>query len=109
MIHDPKSSVRGTLVTGLRREDVRSLDRFEGSQYERVVVKVRVLEAKKGELKEGEEVEAETYLFLYEEDLEKGEWDFEHFFKEKMPGRWADGEEFAEVDEVREENGDGGR
>ena len=79
--------VRGTLVTGLTDGDVWRLDIFEGGEYERRDVRVRVL----GE-EEGEEVQAQTYIWVAGEKLlEAEEWDFEHFVKEKM-GRWV-GEE----------------
>jgi gamma-glutamylcyclotransferase (GGCT)/AIG2-like uncharacterized protein YtfP len=82
-----ESEVRGTLVTGLTDGDVWRLDIFEGSEYERRDVRVRVWG--KGE---GEDVEAQTYIWVAgEQRLEAQEWDFEHFVKEKM-GRWV-GEE----------------
>ena len=84
-----ESEVRGTLVTGLTDGDVWRLDIFEGSEYERGDVRVRVLGK---EDREGEEVEAQTYIWIAgEQRLEAQEWDFSHFVKEKM-GRWV-GEE----------------
>lgn len=90
MIPSASSSVRGTLVTGLTDGDIWRLDIFEGDQYERKAVKVRVLK-EEGNMKtgkgnvEGEEVEAQTYIFTDpQEDLEEGEWDIEHFMREKM-------------------------
>jgi hypothetical protein len=81
-----ENEVRGTLVTGLTDGDVWRLDIFEGSEYERRDVRVMVLG------KEGEEVEAQTYIWVAgEQRLEAQEWDFEHFVREKM-GRWV-GEE----------------
>ncbi|KAL9622489.1 MAG: hypothetical protein Q9160_003165 [Pyrenula sp. 1 TL-2023] len=76
------SSVRGAYVTGLRNEDVRLLDVFEGGQYKRVKVRVEVLGGK-GKGDEGG-AEALTYLFTAgEAELEEGEWDFEEFRREK--------------------------
>lgn len=107
--------MRGTYVTGLTDENVRSLDWFEGEQYERV--KVRVVLLKDGvEGGVGEEVkEAETYVFTAgDEALEKKEWDYEVFRREKL-GNWADrSEEYAEVDananaEVEAHDATGGR
>ena len=89
----PNSTVRGAYVTGLTEGDLWRLDIFEGDEYERRVVKVRLLEkvgddSGKGNV-EGEEVEAETYVWISkEESLEEGEWDFEVFRREKM-GRWV--------------------
>lgn len=72
--------MRGSYVTGLRDQDIRLLDVFEGTYYERVKVKVELLDGDR----KGEEVEASTYLFIQGEDLlEDGEWDFEEFRREK--------------------------
>lgn len=74
------STVRGSYVTGLRDQDIKLLDTFEGSYYDRVTVKVKILEGEKKD----EEAEALTYLFTAGEDkLEDGEWDFDEFRREK--------------------------
>ncbi|KAF2024217.1 hypothetical protein EK21DRAFT_79195 [Setomelanomma holmii] len=105
------TSVRGTLVTGLTDGDIWRLDIFEGSEYERQKVRVRVLESKSkgeegmGDLSqneeeniEGEEVEAETYIWIAGVDrLEPEEWDFAEFVRDKMK-RWV-GREAADMDE----------
>lgn len=91
------STVRGSYVTGLSPADIARLDIFEGSQYDRVPVKVRLLKGvgldQKVDLSAtvggipGEEVEAETYVFREQDrarDLEDGEWDFEQFKRERM-------------------------
>lgn len=91
----PASEVRGTLVEGLTDGDIWRLDIFEGDEYERQNVAVRVLESKgragdaeHGDV-EGEEVQAQTYIWIAgEQRLETDEWDFEHFVKEKM-SRWV--------------------
>jgi gamma-glutamylcyclotransferase (GGCT)/AIG2-like uncharacterized protein YtfP len=83
------STVRGTYVTGLTDADIWRLDIFEGSEYKREKVKARMLTTVgdnhgKGNV-EGEEVEAETYIWISGKDsLEDGEWDFGEFQKEKM-------------------------
>lgn len=88
----PDASVRGTLVQGLTEGDIWRLDIFEGDQYTRERVRVRVLEKigdeqGKGNV-EGEEVEAETYVWADDQqDLEEGEWDFAEFQREKIQ-RW---------------------
>lgn len=85
-------SVLGVYVTGLNNENIRRLDYFEGSQYRRVKVKIRLLEGVRNlEVggTEGKEVEAETYVFRKKSDLMDEEWDFQKFVKEKM-WRWAD-------------------
>jgi hypothetical protein len=108
------TSVRGTLVTGLTDGDIWRLDIFEGSEYQRQKVRVRVLESQprgghgeegmgdleqtQGENVEGEEVEAETYIWIAgAQRLEPEEWDFAEFVREKMK-RWV-GREAAETDE----------
>ena len=106
------SSVRGSIVTGLTQGDVYRLDIFEGDQYERKKVKVKVLksvglgeELQKGESKEhtSEEVEAETYIWRDgASGLEDSEWDFEEFRKEKMRfwlGEGSSDESNVDVDE----------
>jgi len=108
------SSVRGTLVTGLTDGDIWRLDIFEGHEYARRKVSVRVL-SEEGEgmgavkpehdVKEGEAVQAEVYVWVAgKQRLEPAEWDFGEFVREKM-GRWVGrgGEEegeYAEVDDA---------
>lgn len=70
--------VLGTFVTGLTRANMAKLDYFEGSEYERRTVAVRLLE-KVGDAKgegrvEAEERTAEVYVFLNPDALEDGEW-----------------------------------
>jgi gamma-glutamylcyclotransferase (GGCT)/AIG2-like uncharacterized protein YtfP len=89
------STVRGTLVSGLTDGDIWRLDIFEGDEYSRQKVKVRVL-VDEGDINVeptdeqlGAEVEAETYVWIAgKKHLEDREWDFEEFVKEKM-GRWV--------------------
>lgn len=75
------AAVRGSYVTGLTDADIWRLDIFEGSEYRRVKVRARLLD-KVGENDgegnvEGEEVEAETYVWISSpHDLENQEWDF---------------------------------
>ncbi|MCJ1299438.1 hypothetical protein MMC08_002230 [Hypocenomyce scalaris] len=117
IIPSPTATVRGTFVQGLTDADLWRLDIFEGDEYSREKVKVKLLE-KVGEEQgkgnvEGVEVEAETYVWVAGEGkLEEGEWDFEVFRREKM-GRWVGvADEYSEVDEaVRATGGDptGGR
>lgn len=83
------STVRGTYATGLTDADIWRLDLFEGDEYSREVVKPRLLVQVgdadgKGNV-EGEEVEAETYVWIAgERRLEDAEWDFSEFQREKM-------------------------
>ncbi|RYP58985.1 hypothetical protein DL769_008737 [Monosporascus sp. CRB-8-3] len=89
---DPDHEVRGTYVTGLTDANMAKLDQFEGSEYERRTVKVRLLTKvgnDKGEGNvEGEEVECETYVFMSPQYLEDREWDFEEFRTQKMK-KWT--------------------
>ncbi|KAK4544266.1 hypothetical protein LTR36_004476 [Oleoguttula mirabilis] len=112
------STVRGTYVTGLTDADIWRLDVFEGSEYSREKVNVRILtqvadEGGKGNV-DGEEVEAETYIWSADPaDLDENEWDFAEFQREKMRF-WVGAEgagEYAEVDEAvaAEQDGTGGR
>lgn len=112
-VHTP-SSVRGTLVQGLTDGDIWRLDMFEGSEYQRQKVRVRVLQPKdqggntevgmadlsqkEQDNVEGEAVEAETYIWIAgAHRLESEEWDFAEFVRDKMK-RWV-GREAAETDE----------
>jgi gamma-glutamylcyclotransferase (GGCT)/AIG2-like uncharacterized protein YtfP len=85
----PGASVRGTYVTGLTDADIWRLDIFEGDEYARREAKVKILtevgdESGVGNV-EGEEVPVETYIWIAGEDrLEKKEWDFGEFQREKM-------------------------
>lgn len=95
MVPQRGASVRGTFVTGLTDANVQSLDWFEGTEYERVKVRVSLLKDS-AEVEGGEVKEAETYVFTAgDESLEKKEWDYEVFRIEKL-GRWVDrSEEYA--------------
>ncbi|KAK5133913.1 hypothetical protein LTR08_007142 [Meristemomyces frigidus] len=113
------STVRGTYVTGLTEADIGRLDVFEGSEYRRDKVRVRILthagkEGGKGNV-EGDEVEAHTYIWSASPSgLEDKEWDFAEFQREKLRF-WAgpEGEaQYAEVDDAvaaEAHDGTGGR
>lgn len=103
-----KTSVIGTLVSGLTDGDIYRLDKFEGSEYEKKPVVVRTLRALIDDKKakatpsdsqlrdvldavdsrsedEGDEVTAVTYVYTAGDDmLEDAEWDFESFKRDKM-------------------------
>lgn len=89
-VPDPASTVRGTYVTGLTHADIWRLDIFEGSEYARRRVAVRVLDVVGDDVSgegnvEGAEVECETYVWVAgAERLEAREWDFGEFQREKM-------------------------
>ncbi|TLS30575.1 hypothetical protein PpBr36_03128 [Pyricularia pennisetigena] len=88
IVPDAEHTVRGTYVTGLTEANLVKLDFFEGSEYDRLPVKVKLLEkvgVDKGEGNvEGAEVETNTYVFRDKALLEDKEWDFDHFRNERM-------------------------
>ncbi|KAL8929474.1 MAG: hypothetical protein Q9208_001143 [Pyrenodesmia sp. 3 TL-2023] len=106
IIPSPHDSVRGTYVQGLTDGDIFRLDIFEGDEYERRKVKIRLLDVEgndggEGNI-EGEEVEVATYIWVAgEKELEGGEWDFGEFRREKMQ-RWIGGR--GEYDGMRQIN-----
>ncbi|KAI9843796.1 MAG: hypothetical protein M1838_002443 [Thelocarpon superellum] len=93
IVPTPGTSVRGTFVTGLTEGDLLRLDVFEGDEYERRKVRVKLLTPDEQEgcdhvEGEGEAEEAETYVWVSGRyRLEEGEWDFALFVREKMQ-RW---------------------
>lgn len=100
--------MRGTLVTGLTDGDLWRLDIFEGAEYARRSVRVRVLvqggegvgdvAQREEDNVEADEVEAQTYVWIAgAQRLEAAEWDFAEFVRDKM-GRWVGGEA-GDVDE----------
>ncbi|KAK4110641.1 hypothetical protein N656DRAFT_799775 [Canariomyces notabilis] len=82
--------VFGSFVTGLTKANMEKLDYFEGGQYERRKVTVKVLkdvgiaEGASGSQGYHEEKTAEVYVFLHKDDLEPVEWDLEEFRREKL-------------------------
>lgn len=99
IIPQKDSWVLGTYVTGLTDQHIQRLDRFEGDQYTRKHVKVRLLEEAGQQTNEdgttetryveGQEVDAETYEWSDSlANLEDAEWDFQEF-KETKLHRWV--------------------
>lgn len=107
--------VRGTYVHGLTDKDMWRLGIFEGSEYDLRRVKVRLLltvdnigaaaavpgsraaereefellEIEENDAEQGEEVEAQTYVYTAGDyRLEEGEWDFAEFKRNKLR-RWT--------------------
>ncbi|KAI4141306.1 MAG: hypothetical protein LQ341_003548 [Variospora aurantia] len=111
IIPSPEDCVRGTYVRGLTDGDIFRLDIFEGPEYERRKVKIRVLDVEGNEdgegNVEGEEVEMETYVWVGGDTaLEEGEWDFGEFRREKMHrwiGRREEYDEHVEKIQLEEE------
>ena len=81
-------SVQGVYVTGLTAANMQKLDAFEGSEYERVKTTVRLLKEAGNKEVQGEEKEAITYVFKFPKELERKEWDFDHFRAKRMMA-WA--------------------
>lgn len=71
------ASVRGVYATGLTDANMVKLDDFEGVEYVKEKVKVRLVDT-------GEEVETTAYVYQHPAELDEGEWDFEHFKREKL-------------------------
>jgi len=92
IISQEGKSVLGVYVTGLDDQNIWRLDIFEGSQYRREKVKVKLLQEVHGTENgraEGQEVDAQTYVFLDKNDLMDEEWSYDEFVKEKIH-RWVD-------------------
>lgn len=66
------AQVQGRLYLGVSGPDLKRLDEFEGSQYERITVEVEDLER-------GARWSAEVYLFLREDLLLATDWDVQRF------------------------------
>ncbi|KAI5461400.1 AIG2-like family-domain-containing protein [Mariannaea sp. PMI_226] len=93
IIPEKDHTVLGVYATGLTDANVYKLDYFEGSEYKREEVKVQLLPEQGNSSKKGESKETIVYVFIKPEALERKEWDFQHFRKEKMAfwtrGDWA--------------------
>ncbi|CCX09738.1 Similar to AIG2-like protein; acc. no. Q9FIX2 [Pyronema omphalodes CBS 100304] len=98
IIAEDGKSVKGTYVTGLNGQDVRRLDLFEGTEYERIVVTANLI---KSDGTDGKEVQAHSYIYKNEAGLVKQEWNFDEFVKDKMH-RWtgSDDGEYQESDSL---------
>uniref|UniRef100_A0A0B7K2W1 Putative gamma-glutamylcyclotransferase n=1 Tax=Bionectria ochroleuca TaxID=29856 RepID=A0A0B7K2W1_BIOOC len=86
---DSGHEVFGTLATGLTEAIMTKLDYFEGREYHRRRVKVKLLghvsDPKDiGKVQEDERV-AEVYVFNKTSDLEDVEWDLKEFCDERLP------------------------
>lgn len=75
----PGHAVAGVLYRDAPPAAIERLDAFEGPQYERVTVGVR--------LADGNAIEADTYVFRpeYAGLLLPGDWDFDRFLREGKP------------------------
>ncbi|KAM5342419.1 hypothetical protein ACJ41O_013385 [Fusarium nematophilum] len=84
VIREDGHNVLGVYATGLTEANLHKLDYFEGSEYAKEKVKVKLLKKDGAASADGEVKETFVYVFIYPEHLEKREWDFEEFRKEKM-------------------------
>ncbi|PHH60653.1 hypothetical protein CDD81_1374 [Ophiocordyceps australis] len=85
-------SVRGIYATGLTDANIDKLDMFEGSEYERVKVKVQLLNSEGHEAADGSR-DTFVYIFILPELLDRREWDYDEFRREKMMiNGWTRGE-----------------
>ncbi|CAK7267475.1 hypothetical protein SEPCBS119000_002568 [Sporothrix epigloea] len=91
----PGACVRGMLVSGVTDGNQHHLDYFEGSEYDRRTLDV-VLDTASDAAPETdgtaprkqETVQAEVFVFKDPDSLERREWDFDEFRREKMH-KWA--------------------
>lgn len=83
IVSEEGHTVLGVYATGLTEANMDKLDFFEGSEYSREKVTVK-LQIRKGEKLVEEEKSTFAYVFLKPDFLEKREWDFEEFRNEKM-------------------------
>jgi gamma-glutamylcyclotransferase (GGCT)/AIG2-like uncharacterized protein YtfP len=107
IIRRESSTVRGMLVSGLTEGDMGRLDIFEGEEYARIKVRVRLVRTKGDLDDEGvkagggltgsiadeadleDEVPTETYIWIGDGDsLAEEEWDFDEFVRERL-WRWV--------------------
>lgn len=82
--------VLGIYATGLTDANVDKLDIFEGSEYIKETVEVKLLAKDGTEVVGGETKKTSVYVFMHPDILEKREWDFEEFRQQKMQ-QWTRG------------------
>ncbi|KAF6841692.1 disease resistance protein [Colletotrichum plurivorum] len=80
MIPEEGGSVMGIYATGLTDANVGKLDFFEGPEYIKKMVTVKV----RGEGGEEKEETAMAYIYKHQDNLERVEWSFEEFRRDKM-------------------------
>ncbi|KAM0435370.1 hypothetical protein ACHAPT_003464 [Fusarium lateritium] len=77
-------TVLGVYATGLTDANIHKLDSFEGSEYTKKAVQVKLVKKDGDKTTEGEIKETTVYVYNNPNNLEKVEWDFEEFRKSKM-------------------------
>ncbi|KAH7008351.1 AIG2-like family-domain-containing protein [Ilyonectria destructans] len=91
IIAEEGHTVLGIYATGLTDANIEKLDYFEGSEYNRENVKVKLVKKDGDAISGGEHKETSVYVFNQPDFLEKKEWDFAQFRAEKM-AYWTRGE-----------------
>lgn len=81
MVPQDGSSVTGMLYFDVNPEDIGALDLFEGDEYRRANIPVR--------LDSGETVQADTYIYLPAEKLSESPWLPEAFQMERFIGSYC--------------------
>lgn len=81
MVPQEGSSVTGMLYFDVAPEDIVALDAFEGDEYRRASIPVR--------LASGDTVQADTYIYLPTEKLSKSSWQPEAFQMERFIGSYC--------------------
>ncbi|KAF5002658.1 hypothetical protein FGRMN_196 [Fusarium graminum] len=89
-------TVLGVYATGLTDANMNKLDIFEGSEYIKETVKVKLLNKDGTNPAKQEVKETSVYVYMKPEHLEKVEWDFEEFRKQKMQNWTRGGLEFGQ-------------
>ncbi|OHE96735.1 AIG2-like family protein [Colletotrichum orchidophilum] len=84
MISEAGGSVLGIYATGLTDANILKLDFFEGSEYKKKIVSVELRGENGGGEEKEEKKEAMAYIYMRPEGLERVEWSFEEFRKDKM-------------------------
>ncbi|KAK1688025.1 AIG2-like family protein [Colletotrichum godetiae] len=117
MIPEAGGSVLGIYATGLTDANVLKLDFFEGSEYEKKMVTVKVRggggDAGAGAEQKEEDKEAMAYIYKRPENLERVEWSFEEFRKDKMHVWTRESyvfegcDDYAEFEKVEKEDANG--
>ncbi|KAK7414716.1 hypothetical protein QQX98_006484 [Neonectria punicea] len=91
IVPEKGQTVLGIYATGLTDANIYNLDCFEGSQYDKKIVEVKVLPQDASSTSGGLQKKALVYVFNQPDFLEKREWNFDEFRQEKMTN-WIRGE-----------------
>lgn len=84
VVADEGKSVNGIFATGLTDANMQMLDDFEGSEYERKAAQVTLNDEDSDSGANARTRDTSVYIFLNEKDLERREWDFDHFRQQRL-------------------------